>query len=78
MRVWGDLIQRLKPDPLLLQAPSSVENVWVDSGSGLLADEHCANAQLMPYLKGSAPVTQSSCITRSGQGVGDFFRGFFE
>ena len=78
MRVWGDLMRRLKPDPLHLPAPVSVDNVWVDVGSGLLADESCANAALMPYLKGSAPVTESSCITRPAQGIGDFFRGFFE
>ena len=78
MRVWGDLMRRLKPDPLHLPAPVSVDNVWVDVGSGLLADESCANAALMPYLKGSAPVTESSCVTRPAQAIGDFFRGFFE
>ncbi|MCB1878945.1 MAG: penicillin-binding protein 1B [Gammaproteobacteria bacterium] len=80
MRVWGDLMRRLKPEPLLLPAPASVDNVWVDTNSGLLADENCANAELMPYLKGSAPVTASSCVTRPApaQSVGDFFRGLFE
>jgi penicillin-binding protein 1B len=78
MRVWGDLMRRLKPDPLHLPAPSSVDNVWVDAGSGLLADKDCENAELMPYLKGSAPVTESSCVTRPGQKVGEFFWGLFE
>jgi len=78
MRVWGDLMRRIKPSSLYLQAPASVESVWVDMDSGLLADENCTNASLMPYLNGSAPVTESSCITGSGSGVGNFFRGFFE
>ncbi|HXK57398.1 MAG TPA: penicillin-binding transpeptidase domain-containing protein, partial [Gammaproteobacteria bacterium] len=78
MQVWGDLMRRLKPDPLNLPEPASVDSVWVDADSGLLADEHCANAALIPYLKGSAPVTASSCVSRSGQGIGDFIRGFFE
>jgi len=78
MRVWGDLMQRLRPDPLHLPAPASVDSVWVDADSGLLADAKCANAALMPYVKGSAPVTESSCIVGSEQRIGDFFRGLFE
>jgi len=78
MQVWGDLMRRLKPEPLYLPAPTSVESVWVDVESGLLADEGCPNAQLIPYLRGSAPVTESSCVTRPAAGIGDFFRGIFE
>ncbi|MCP5416201.1 MAG: penicillin-binding protein 1B [Chromatiaceae bacterium] len=78
MQVWGDLMRRFNPDPLNLPAPTSVEQIWVDAESGLLADEHCTNAVLLPYLRGSAPVTRSSCINETGQGIGNFFRGLFE
>lgn len=73
MQVWGDLMRRFNPDPLNLPAPTSVEQIWVDAESGLLADEHCTNAVLLPYLRGSAPVTRSSCINETGQGIGNFF-----
>ena len=78
LQVWGDLMKRLKPTPLSLPRPESVEHVWIDPDSGLLADEYCPGAYQFPFLKGSAPVTRSSCMAGSEANPVDFFRRIFQ
>ena len=76
LRVWGDIMRRLKPAPLGLLRPDPVETVWIDSETGLRADERCQTARQYPFIKGSAPVLESSCV---GSGpIQRLFRSFFE
>ncbi|MCU7959909.1 MAG: penicillin-binding protein 1B [gamma proteobacterium symbiont of Bathyaustriella thionipta] len=61
MQVWGDMMQRIKLLPLALTPPEGIHFVWIDRSTGLLSAEHCENAQLMPFIRGSEPKTSASC-----------------
>ncbi len=78
LRVWGDMMQRLKPAPLGLLRPDPVETVWIDPDTGLRANERCKTARQYPFIKGSAPVMESSCVAASNGPIQRLFRSFFE
>jgi penicillin-binding protein 1B len=78
LRVWGDMMHRLKPLSLELIRPESVEVVWIDRNSGLRASEQCEEAVQYPFIQGSAPTLESSCIENSGGSIRRLFRSFFE
>ncbi len=78
LQVWGDMMEPLEPAPLELLKPDSIETVWIDPGSGFVADESCSEARRFPFIEGSAPKTRSSCIGQGGGAVERFFRSFFE
>lgn len=78
LRVWGDMMRRLNPLSLELIRPESVEVVWIDRNSGLRASEQCEEAVQYPFIQGSAPTLESSCIENSGGSIRRLFRSFFE
>ena len=79
LQVWGEMMQRLKPAPLGLLRPESVETLWIDPASGLRASEACDSARQFPFVKGSAPTVESACMAQAADGpVERFFRSFFE
>lgn len=77
LRLWGDTLRRLRPQPLQLVEPESVELVWIDPDSGFLSAESCDNARQFPFIRGSGPVTRGDCAAgaRTIQGL---FRSLFE
>ena len=76
--VWGDVMKRLQPAPLGLLKPDTVETVWIDPRSGLRADERCDGARQFPFIRGSAPTTESSCVAAADGPIRNLFRSFFE
>ena len=78
LQVWGDLMKRLQPAPLGLLKPDTVETVWIDPESGLRADERCAGARQFPFIRGYAPVTESTCVAAADGPIRNLFRSFFE
>ncbi|MGE0081145.1 MAG: penicillin-binding protein 1B [Thiohalomonadaceae bacterium] len=77
MTVWGELMSRLDPEPLLPPMPENIERVWIDPASGLRADEACAGAVELPFIAGSAPEDFAPCA-RSGTRLRNWFRGLFQ
>ncbi len=65
MTVWGDMMARLNPVPLVPPQPESIEMVWVDAISGLRADENCSGAVSLPFIRGSAPTEIAPCARLS-------------
>lgn len=61
MRVWGEIFDRIRPMPLELLPPVSVQPVWIDPDNGLRADAGCPRAMRVPFIKGSAPKGESPC-----------------
>jgi len=61
LRVWMDLMARLKLDPLEISVPADVEEVWVDPRSGLRLSQSCRRGQSVPFLIGSGPQRSASC-----------------
>ena len=46
-------------------APADISYLWVDDASGMLTDEGCPNARLIPFIKGSEPVEFAGCGLQS-------------
>lgn len=79
LTVWGDMMARLDPQPLVPPPPDSIEMVAVDSATGLRADENCQGTVTLPFIRGSAPVETAPCATRSPiKSVKSWFKGLFE
>ncbi|MGD9188286.1 MAG: penicillin-binding protein 1B [Desulfobacteraceae bacterium] len=75
MAIWGDMMARLDPEPLILPQPDGIERVWIDPASGLLSDSGCPDAVELPFVAGSAPTDSAACGPRS---VGKSFKNWFE
>ena len=79
MRVWGDMMVALEPEPLLLTAPDNVEHVWIEPESGLRSAEGCPNAVELPFIVGSAPTDRAECGPSSlGGSIKNWFKGIFQ
>jgi penicillin-binding protein 1B len=61
LRIWGRLMRDLRARGLDVQAPGDVDEVAIDPGTNLRADEGCGGAVMVPYLRGSAPETFAPC-----------------
>jgi len=61
MKVWADIMRTIPTTSLTMSRPENVHWQLVDPDSGLLADEHCAGAEWVPFINGSAPQAESPC-----------------
>ena len=76
--VWGDMMRRIGVMPLGLIKPESVVTEWIEPASGMKADEYCSEARQYPFIEGSAPTVESSCVSAPGGAIHRLFRSFFE
>ena len=76
--VWGELMAKLDPEPLVPPQPEDIERVWIDPANGLRADRDCAGAIELPFLRGSAPEETAPCVRSAGQKFKGWFRRLFE
>jgi len=60
--VWGELMRRLDPDPLVMPEPENIERVWTETASGFRADADCEGAVELPYWRDSAPREIATCV----------------
>jgi penicillin-binding protein 1B len=70
LRVWGDIMKPLKPEPLELIPPETIELAMVDPFNGMLAGPACGEALSKPFLKGYTPLEVSPC---TGDPIEDMF-----
>ena len=61
--VWGRLMRRLEASSLERVAPETIEYLWVNPRTGLLADEQCEGAAAFPFIRGSAPTVRDECVS---------------
>lgn len=79
MTVWGDMMSRLRPEPLVPPQPENIERVLIDVESGLRADSACENTIDLPFIKGSAPENNAACVSATGnRKSGGWFRRFIK
>lgn len=79
MTVWGEMMARLDPDPLVPQVPENIESAWIDPGTGLRVDASCQSAVELPFIRGSAPVESAPCGARSPvRTIKSWFERIFE
>jgi penicillin-binding protein 1B len=66
LRVWAKLMADSSRLPIQNIVPQDIEFLWVTDNE---LDEAmtCANAIPMPFVKGSAPVSAKSCVTKSNK-----------
>ncbi len=69
LRVWGRIMQRIRPAPLALLPPETIEVLWVDPASGLKADARCRGAIQVPYIIGYAPNESAPCLSNGNGSV---------
>ena len=65
MTVWGAMMARLDPEPLVPPEPENIEQVSIDPVTGLRADENCPSAVMLPFIRGSAPTETAPCAAPS-------------
>lgn len=63
LRVWTDMMKQVGIQSLRLTPPGNIEFAWIEQSTGLLAAEYCKDAVQFPFIKGSVPVDEASCIT---------------
>jgi len=79
MTVWGEMMARLDPDPLVPPAPENIEWSWIDSATGLRADGNCQGAVELPFIRGSAPMETAPCAAHSpARSLKNWFERLFE
>ncbi|MEJ2346075.1 MAG: penicillin-binding protein 1B [Gammaproteobacteria bacterium] len=61
LRVWGRVMQSLRPRALSLTAPDDVVYAWIDPGTGLPTRKDCEGAVQLPFIKGSVPEGEAPC-----------------
>jgi len=79
MTVWGDMMARLDPDPLVPPQPENIELVDVDSATGLRADANCQGTVSLPFIRGSAPTATAPCAASApARSIKSWFERLFE
>ena len=61
LRVWMNLMARLKLEPLDAPPPADVQKIWVEPRTGLQVGQGCGRGQPVPFLVGSEPRGSTSC-----------------
>ncbi|WP_461575231.1 penicillin-binding protein 1B [Sulfuricaulis sp.] len=79
MTVWGAMMARLDPEPLVPPVPGNIEQVSIDPATGLRADDNCPSAVSLPFIRGSAPTATAPCAASSpGRSIKNWFQRLFE
>jgi len=79
MTIWGEMMARLDPDPLVPPQPDNIELVDIDSATGLRADKNCQGTITLPFIRGSAPTETAPCAARSQtRSIKNWFERLFE
>ncbi|WP_111641059.1 penicillin-binding protein 1B [Marinimicrobium alkaliphilum] len=66
LQAWADVFSTLPTQGLTLYPPGDVSFDWVDSETGLLSAEHCANAVWLPLREQGRPSESGDCDWRRG------------
>lgn len=76
LRVWTDFMRRDYPQPFMATHPQNINYVWIDDESGKRSAEDCEGARQIPFIRGTAPTENASCVS-TGHGPLDWFRRWF-
>ena len=74
MRVWSALMRNAAHRSFVPLASENIDMHWVDRSNGELSQSQCENAIQLPFIRGSEPLTTSSCDQRSSV---DWLHGIF-
>lgn len=74
LRIWGRVMQLLRPTSLQLTPPGDIVNAWIDPVSGRATDEGCKGAVQLPFIKGSVPAAGAPCTSKGLNWIQRLFR----
>ncbi|MEH6471623.1 MAG: penicillin-binding protein 1B [Halopseudomonas sp.] len=78
LQVWAELMAKLRPATFEALPPSTVKYQWVDDANGVLTDQGCPNARLIPFVIGSEPEQFVGCgLQAPVQRAKDWFSRLF-
>ncbi|WP_228719762.1 penicillin-binding protein 1B [Methylococcus geothermalis] len=77
LQIWGATMQKIAKEPLDLLPPDNIEMLRVDGDTGLRADDGCADAQELPFIKGSAPAAWAPCAEGAETGGESWIKKLF-
>ncbi len=78
LTIWGNIMTRLDPQPLILPEPDRIETHWIDRPTGLLSASGCNDAVLLPFIRGSAPQESVPCGAGKKTGIKNWFERIFQ
>ena len=78
LRIWGRLMRDLHAKGISTPPPPEVETVLIDPVSGLLADDGCAEAVPVPYMKDSWPKQYAPCANAAKSSPINWLKGIFK
>ena len=76
LAIWADIMRTIPTQPLNMSLPDDVEWILIDPRSGLLADDACAGAEWIPFVKGTAPIAAAPCANRLRGAAGKTLKWF--
>ena len=59
--IWIDVFKQLSTRGINNNQPENIAYYWADNRDGLLSDENCEGAILVPYIRGSQPAQSDRC-----------------
>ncbi|OOZ41691.1 penicillin-binding protein 1B [Solemya pervernicosa gill symbiont] len=78
LKVWGDLMGRIDPEPLALTRPDSVGMHWIDPESGLRTQKICPDAVQLPFIRGTEPRSAGPCVGKTLESAVDWIKGVID
>jgi penicillin-binding protein 1B len=62
--LWIDVMQQLSLTPYEFKTPKGIHFRWVHRKTGKLSNEDCRYAVKLPFIRGTAPLSRSSCYPK--------------
>lgn len=59
--IWADILLFNRSSATQRSTPANIHRVWIDQGTGLMSQERCQDAVLLPFIKGSEPKQFAPC-----------------
>ncbi len=75
LQLWSQLMADLKVHSLAFTRPDDIAYHWVEPQLGLLSEEGCEGARYMPFTAGSEPEASSTCRSKRGRKIINWFKG---
>ena len=61
LQIWAETMRQVSKKPVSLVPPDNIQMTWIDPETGLLSNETCPGAKLLPFVEGSAPTQFAEC-----------------
>ncbi len=78
LRLWSNLMHKVAKQPVFLSMPDAVQTVWIDTETGLKANELCAGAVRYPFVRGSEPIEDAPCVSSTVNKAKTWLNDFIE